>query len=155
MPDRPRSYLVVVDDTPESRVALRFAARRAAKNDGRVSLLHVIPPTDFIQWGGVQEVIEAEAQEKAEALLSAVAEEVGAETGVRPSFSVRHGKPADEVLKAVTADGDLQLLVLGAAPNGAPGPLVAFFSGEAAGQLPCPVLIVPGGLDEDAIARLV
>lgn len=154
MADRPRSYLVVVDDTPESRLALRFAARRAAKNDGHVSLLHVIPPTDFIQWGGVQDVIEAEAQEKAEAPLNAIVEEVVAETGVRPSISVRHGKPADEVLKAVTADSALQMLVLGAASSGAPGPLVAFFSGEAAGQLPCPVLIVPGGLNEDALDRL-
>lgn len=154
MVDKPRSYLVVVDDTPESRLALRFAARRAAKNDGHVSLLHVIPPTDFIQWGGVQDVIEAEAQEKAEALLNAIVEEVMAETGVRPSISVRHGKPAEEVLKAVRGDTELQMLVLGAASSGAPGPLVAFFSGEAAGQLPCPVLIVPGGLDQDALDRL-
>lgn len=154
MSERPRSYLVVVDDTPESRLALRFAARRAAKNGGQVSLLHVIPPTDFIQWGGVQDVIEAEAQEKAEALLSAVAEDVAGETGIHPSFAVRHGQPADEVLKEVTADSDLQLLVLGAASSGAPGPLVAFFSGEAAGQLPCPVLIVPGGLDDAALDRL-
>lgn len=154
MVDKPRSYLVVVDDTPESRLALRFAARRAAKNDGHVSLLHVIPPTDFIQWGGVQDVIEAEAQEKAEALLNAIVEEVMAETGVRPSISVRHGKPAEEVLKAVRRDTELQMLVLGAASSGAPGPLVAFFSGEAAGQLPCPVLIVPGGLDQDALDRL-
>lgn len=155
MPEEPRSYLVVVDDTPESRVALRFAARRAARNGGQVSLLHVIPPTDFIQWGGVQDVIEAEAQEKAEALLSAIVEEVMAETGIRPSVSVRLGKPAEEVLKAVIADRSLQMLVLGAASSGAPGPLVAFFSGEAAGQLPCPVLIVPGALDEPALARLV
>ncbi len=154
MPERPRSYLVVVDDTPESRLALRFAARRAAKNDGHVSLLHIIPPTDFIQWGGVQDVIEAEAQEKAEALLNAVAEETVAETGIRPEIAIRLGKPAEEVLKAVTADNRLQMLVLGAASSGAPGPLVAFFSGEAAGQLPCPVLIVPGGLDEQALDRL-
>lgn len=154
MPEQPRSYLVVVDDTPESRVALRFAARRAAKNDGHVSLLHVIPPTDFIQWGGVQDVIEAEAEEKAAALLNSVAQEVMAETGVSPSISVRHGKPAEEVAAAIAEDGALQMLVLGAASNGAPGPLVAFFSGEAAGQLPCPVLIVPGGLDDAALARL-
>ena len=31
-----RTYLVVVDDSEESRVALRFAARRAAKTNGRI-----------------------------------------------------------------------------------------------------------------------
>ena len=154
MPEGPRNYLVVVDDTPESRVALRFAARRAAKNAGRVSLLHVLPPIDFIQWGGVQEVMEAEAQAKAEALLTEVAEEVMSEIGVRPSISVRSGKPAEQVLKALQDDDSIHTLVLGAASKGAPGPLVAFFSGETAGQLPCPVVIVPGSLSEEAIDRL-
>jgi nucleotide-binding universal stress UspA family protein len=152
--DGPRSYLVVVDDTPESRVALRFAALRASHNAGHVALLHVIPPTDFIQWGGVQDVMEAEAQAKAEALLSEVAESVFAETGIRPSITVRSGKPAEEVMKAIEADPSLHMLVLGAASKGAPGPLVAFFSGEAVGRLPCPVVIVPGGLDDAAIERL-
>jgi nucleotide-binding universal stress UspA family protein len=152
--DRPRSYLVVVDDTPESRLALRFAALRAAKTAGQVSLLHVIPPTDFIQWGGVQDVIEAEAREKAETLLAEVADEVMSGTGIRPTIGVRCGKPAEEVLKAMAEDSTVQLLVLGAASKGAPGPLVSFFSGEAAGQLPCPVMIVPGGLDAEALERL-
>jgi nucleotide-binding universal stress UspA family protein len=150
----PRSYLVVVDDTPESRVALRFAARRAAKNAGHVSLLYIILPTDFIQWGGVQDVIEAEAQAKAEALLTEVAESVLTETGIRPSISVRSGKPNEQVLAALSDGSNIQALVLGAASKGAPGPLVSFFAGEAAGQLPCPVVIVPGGLDEAAIDRL-
>ena len=150
----PRSYLVVVDDTPESRVALRFAALRAARNDGSVSLLHVIPPTDFIQWAGVQDVIEAEAQVKAEALLTEVADSIMTETGIRPSIIVKLGEPTEEVMKAIAADSSLQMLVLGAASKGAPGPLVAFFSGEAAGELPCPVVIVPGSLGEDALHRL-
>lgn len=154
MGEGPRSYLVVVDDTPESRVALRFAARRAAKNAGHVSLLHIIPPTDFIQWGGVQDVIEAEAQAKAEALLTEVAESVMTETGIRPSISVRWGKPTEQVLAALSDGSNIQALVLGAASKGAPGPLVSFFSGEAAGQLPCPVVIVPGGLSEEALDRL-
>lgn len=154
MPDRPRSYLVVVDDTPESRLALRFASKRAARNAGHVSALHVIPPTDFIQWGGVQDVIEAEAQETAEAMLNELADAAMTETGIRPSIFVRSGKPTEEVRKAMDADPNLHLLVLGAASKGAPGPLVAFFSGDSAGELPCPVLIVPGGLDEPSLERL-
>lgn len=154
MSEPARNYLVVVDDTLESRVALRFAARRARKTGGQLLLLHVIPPTDFIQWGGVQNVMEAEAQEKAEALLAEVAEQVVAETGLRPSMEVRTGKPADEVLKALSGDMTIHTLVLGAAAKGAPGPLVAFFSGETAGQLPCPVVIVPGGLTDEAVEQL-
>lgn len=149
-----RNYLVIIDATPESRVALRFAARRAVKTDGHLTLLHIIPPADFIQWGGVQHMMEAEAQEKAETLLTEVAEQVMAETGLRPSIDVRMGKPADEVLMALGGDTAIHALVLGAAAKGAPGPLVAFFAGETAGQLPCPIVIVPGGLTDEAIERL-
>ena len=37
-----RTYLVVIDDSPEARVALRFAARRASKTDGEVDVLAVV-----------------------------------------------------------------------------------------------------------------
>lgn len=152
--ESPYSYMIVVDDTPESGVALRFAARRAMRVGARVALLHVIPPTDFIQWGGVQEAIEAEAQEKAEALLAVLAERILSETGTRPTTAIRHGKATEQIIAAIREDSSVRRLVLGAAPKGSPGPLVSFFAGEGAASLPCPMIIVPGALDEAAIERL-
>jgi hypothetical protein len=49
---------------------------------------------------------------------------------------------------------DISALVLGAAAEGGPGPLVSHFAGTVAGTLPCPLVIVPGGLTEEALARL-
>src|SRR3546814_2307109 len=49
-----RTYMVVIDESDEARVALRFATRRAIKTGGHVLVLAIIPPTEFIQWGGVQ-----------------------------------------------------------------------------------------------------
>jgi nucleotide-binding universal stress UspA family protein len=37
-----RIFLVVIDETEEMRVALQFAARRAAHTGGRVGLLYVL-----------------------------------------------------------------------------------------------------------------
>ena len=45
-------------------------------------------------------------------------------------------------------------LVLGAAAIGNPGKLVAHFTGADTGKLPCPIMIIPGGLDAEAIDRL-
>ncbi|QYE35916.1 MULTISPECIES: universal stress protein [Sphingosinicellaceae] len=152
--DNVRTFLVVVDDTPESRVAMRFAALRAAHVDGRVTLLHTMPVTEFMQWGGVQELIEAEAKANAEALLAGVADELFTLSGQRPGMIVRQGEPTAAVLETVAADPSIRALVLGAAPKGAPGPLVAFFSGERAGTLPCLVMIVPGSLNDARLAEL-
>ena len=60
-----RTYLVVVDDSAESRVALRFAARRAAKTGGLVEVLGIVEPQDFVQFGGVQAAIEEEQRRTA------------------------------------------------------------------------------------------
>jgi len=42
-----RTYLVVIDDSAEASVALRFAARRAAKTNGRIEVLGIVEAQDF------------------------------------------------------------------------------------------------------------
>ncbi len=154
--DRPRKFVVVVDDTPECRLALRFAAGRAAHSlGGSVVLLHVIRPPEFIQWGGVQDVMEQEAQLRAEELLAALALETEAYSGQRPDIRIQKGKTADVVLKLLREEQGIFGLVLGASATGAPGPLIDFFSGDAAGSLPCPLVIVPGGLTYEQVDLIV
>jgi nucleotide-binding universal stress UspA family protein len=152
--DSVRTYLVVVDSTPESGVALRYAALRAARLGGRLILLYVMPPTQFMQWGGVQAAIDAEAEDKATALVKSVADQVVEWTGDRPGVVIVRGEPTAAVLDTIAADPSIHALVLGAAPKGAPGPLVAYFAGERAGTLPCLVMIVPGGLPEERLEDL-
>ncbi len=145
-------YLVVIDDTPEAKVALRFAVRRSIEVGARVALLNIIAPTDFIPFGGVQDAIEAEARDKAESLLAEVADGVLGDTGTRPTVEIRHGDAAEQILAAIRADPSIRRLVLAASPTGGPGPLVSFFAGEASAALPCPVIIVPGALTDDRFA---
>ncbi len=145
--DRLRRYLVVVDDTPESRTALRYARLKAAQTiGGSIMLLSVAEPTGFMQWGGVQSVMEAEARADAEAALHAVASEITDAGTTPPVLRVEVGKTADVVLQLLQDNRDICALVLGASEQGDPGPLVDFFSGKVAGSLPCPVIIVPGAL---------
>lgn len=149
-----RTYLVVVDENDEARVALRFAARRAAKTGGAVEILALIPPPEFVQWGGVQAAMEEEARLRADALVAQVAGELIEETGLKPTITVRQGEPV-AVVRAILKDRpDTAALVLGAAAAGGPGPLVAHFAGAEAGAMPCPVMIIPGSLDDDALDRL-
>lgn len=149
-----RTYLVVVDETEESGVALRFAARRAAKTGGTVEILALVPPAEFVQWSGVQATIEEEARQRAEALVAGAAGTLVEEAGVRPTITVRRGEAVAVVREMLRDNPGIAALVLGAAPSGAPGPLVAHFAGADAGKLPCPVMIVPGSLDPETIDRL-
>ncbi|RSV43912.1 universal stress protein [Sphingomonas sp. ABOLE] len=149
-----RTYLVVIDDSPEAEIALRFAARRASKTGGTVEILALIPPAEFVQWGGVMATIEEEARERAEALVMRAAGTLFAESGLTPSITVREGEGPKVVREMLAANGDIAALVLGAAPSGPPGKLVAHFTGADSGKLTVPVMIIPGSLDMDAIDRL-
>jgi hypothetical protein len=149
-----RTYLVVVDENPESEVALRFAARRAAKTGGGVTILALVAPAEFVQWGGVQATIEEEARQHAEALVAGAAGTLLAESGIVPSIIVRQGEGVRVVRDAIEEDPNVAALVLGAAASGSPGPLVTHFSGPDAGKLPVPVMIIPGSLSPAAIDRV-
>ena len=149
-----RTYLVVIDETPEAEVALRFAARRAAKTGGAVLVLALVRPIEFVAFGGVQATIEEEAREHAELLVQQAAGTIVEEAGFRPSIRVETGDPVTLIREVLNDTPDIGALVLGAAASGGPGPLVSHFAGAEAGSLPCPVMIVPGSIDREALDRL-
>lgn len=152
--DPKRTYLVVVDDSAESRVALRFAARRAAKTRGSIEVLGVVEPQDFVQFGGVQAAIEEEQRLRIEGVVSAAIGEILDESGIEARIIIRQGEAVRTVREFIGEREEIAALVLGAAPNGSPGPLVADLTGNDAGLLPCPVMIIPGSLTEERLELL-
>ena len=153
--DQPkRTYLVIVDDSAEASVALRLAARRAAKTGGRIEVLGIVEPQDFVQWGGVQTAIEEEQRLRIEGVVSASIGEILDESGVEAKVIVQQGEPVKAVREYIGERQEVAALVLGAAPSGDPGPLVANFCGADAGKLPCPVMLIPGSLDDDRLEQL-
>jgi nucleotide-binding universal stress UspA family protein len=148
-----RAYLVVIDETQEAQAALRFAARRAARTGGTVEILALIPQQEFVQWGGVQAAIEEEAKLRAEAAVLQASGAIVEEAGVTPSITVRQGDPVKAVSELLKEREDIAAFVLGAAAEGGPGPMIEHFTANA-GSLPCPLMIVPGHLSDEALDRL-
>ncbi|WP_129790976.1 universal stress protein [Sphingosinicella sp. CPCC 101087] len=149
-----RSYLVVMDETEEAQAALRFAARRAARIGAGVEILALIPKQEFVQWSGVQAAMEEEARLRAEAMLVQASGAIIEEAGIKPSITVKQGEPIKAVTALLKERDDLLALVLAAAKEGGPGPLISHFAGSVAGSLPCPLIIVPAGLDDEALSKL-
>src|SRR3569833_1284821 len=146
---RPRKFLVVIDKTPECKIALRFATRRAQHTGGRVTLLCAATPAEFQQWKGVEEIMHDEAHAEAEALLHNAAKVVNELAGILPELIILQGRTTECVGQLLKEDKDISILVLAAgAGKAGPGPLVTMF---ASGLQAVPVTIVPGTLDEAAI----
>jgi nucleotide-binding universal stress UspA family protein len=150
-----RKFLAVVDETPECHVALRYAARRAQHTGGMITLLFVIAPTDFQQWGAIERKMAEEARAEAEAALHGAAKVVNDILGAMPELIIREGRPADEIRGLIAADRAISILVLAAGTSKeGPGPLVSAVAGPAAGAFPIPVAVVPGSLTDEQIDSL-
>jgi nucleotide-binding universal stress UspA family protein len=152
-----RKFLVVADDTPEVRAALRYACRRAARVGGRVALLRTLEPTDFEHWSGVREEMERQTRAEAEAALQSLAEEAVSLTGDAPELLLRPGDVWPAIRGAVADDPDIKVLVLASAVGGrGPGPLITALGKGALGWAGrrLAVTIVPGDLSDEEVLDL-
>ncbi|TDQ82212.1 nucleotide-binding universal stress UspA family protein [Dongia mobilis] len=154
-PGMGRVFLVVVDESPEMKVALRYACRRAARTGGRVAMVYVMEPADYQEWVGVSNLMREEARQQAEAIMQKMAGEVQKHAQSFPILYFREGERQDEVLKLIDEEPAISILVLGAAtgPKG-PGPLISSLTGKQVGKLRIPITIVPGNLSDADIENI-
>jgi nucleotide-binding universal stress UspA family protein len=144
-------YLVIIDESPECDRAVYYASRRAGRTGSGMIMLLVIEPHDrHQQWLGVADIMKAEAQEAANAILDRFATRANGAAGITPERVIRDGDKAEEILNLIDEDEDIAILVLAAGTDTeGPGPLVSNMD-KTAGTFPIPVAIVPGHLsDED------
>jgi nucleotide-binding universal stress UspA family protein len=147
-----RIFLVVVDETPELKVALQYACLRAKKTGGRVALLYVMERGDFQQWMGVNDLMQEEARQEAEQTLQRMAADVQKQSGAMPVLYVREGDRREELMKLIDEEPSISILVLGAATGQrGPGPLVTALTSKFVGKLRVPVTIVPGHLSAEDV----
>lgn len=156
MVDRPkqaqRVFLLVVDDSEEMRIALRYACRRAKSTGGRIALLDVTEPADDQHWAAVGDLMRQERRADAERRLQDLSTIVQEMTGTTPVLYVCEGSLRDELLKLLDEEPSISILVLGAGTGPAgPGPLVSALAGKMSGRLRVPLMIVPGLLSAEDI----
>jgi nucleotide-binding universal stress UspA family protein len=151
----PRVFLVIVDETAEHRLAVHYAARRAAHTGGRLALLRVLEPVEVQHWISVQELAREERREAAEQLLQQLCDEVAPIAGTMPVIYIREGRPQDELIALINEEPSISILVLAASTGQAgPGPLISYLAGKIAARLRIPITIVPGGLTLEQIDAL-
>lgn len=142
-------YIVCVDHTDISRMALRFACIKARKRNIRLDILHVIPPSDVQTMGAVAEKMEQEQREAAEKILQSLAEEAIELMGSPPQLSIRSGKVSDEIIAHTLDDADANMLVLGVTPGSKSGNrVISYLTSQAGEKLLVPMMLVPGNLTD-------
>jgi hypothetical protein len=99
--------------------------------------------------------MRAEAMEQAETLLGRFADMARKWSSVEPEQVIREGEVVVEITGLIETDGDIAVLVLGAGTGKeGPGPLVSALAFRSSGTFPVPITVVPGSLEETAIAAI-
>lgn len=154
-PDGERIFLVVLDETKEMQLALRFASRRAKATHGRVALFAAIEPSDFGHWKAVDDLIEDEQRAEVESKVRKFADQVTNLSEKMPILFIRTGNARDSLLDLIAEEPRISVLVLAAGTTGkGPGPLVTALTGKFYSRVHIPITIVPGHLSEAEIDAL-
>ena len=147
-------FLVIVDDSDELNVAVRFAAKRAQSTKGGVILLNVLEQFDPQQWQSIEDIILQEARDKAQEKLQKWSKVINDLTGTVPELIIKEGIPSEQIIATLESDNSIRFLVLAASSDDQPGPLVSLLAGQKSGKLPVPTVIIPQGLTEEVIDDL-
>ena len=150
-----RVFLVIIDDSEEMKVALRYASVRAKRTGGRVALLMVYEPEEFQYFGGVEKILRENRKDETEELLRGLSGEVRKISGKDALTYIRQGDIIEEIISLVKSEKDIKVVVLGTNANEKkPGPIVRKISDGAIIKFPVVVTLVPGSLSEDDINLL-
>lgn len=149
-----RKFLVVLDNSPECQNAMRFAAMRAARTNGGVVVLAIIPP-DAIQHGiGVADLMRQEAEDRITSQYQIFARWMRDSQGVDPELVIVEGDPPTQLLNHIGKDPEIGVLVLGAGTDkDGPGPLISRLLRDVSG-LPLPVTLIPGNMSRDRLEAI-
>ncbi len=148
-------YLVYVDGSESSQVALNFACKKAERSGGVVEILHIIPPADMQNLFGVAEKMREERWQEGEVLVKSMVDSATKYAGIIPAVQIREGRVREEIINATLRDNTVSMLVIGTSTESAERvELINWLTGKLGDRLLVPMMIVPGNLTDLQIDEL-
>ncbi len=148
-------FLVCVDASEECKTALKFACMRAKNSNGLVVILYIITPNDIQHFAGVEKVMEREAEEEANRILSELQVNTLQEFAIEIEAIISYGTKYNCIVDLINADKTISILVLGAAPEGkGTNELINKFSTGLTSSIHIPLTIVPGNLNSNDLEKI-
>ncbi|WP_336294853.1 universal stress protein [Bartonella sp. CB169] len=152
--DHKKKILVIIDETPECRRAVAFAAQHAKNTNGTLLLLCVVDSGEFQHFLGVGNVMRMESTQSAHKVLGEIADDVRTTHALETEIIVREGKKIDEISKLINEDKKIGLIVLAASGQAeGPGPLIQLI-GNRGTAFSIPVTVIPSNLTDEDIESI-
>ena len=137
-----RRILLAIDQTSASREASSEAIKRAKEDGSELIVMSVVEPRNLHLPGGRPRRVDQE-RERLTAGAQSIVQRARA-VGVRSTFLIWEGEPADAILEAATSEG-ATIIILGSRPRtNLRRFILGSVSSEVARRAPCDVVVVPG-----------
>ena len=146
-------FLVILDDTPEMNNALRYAAKRSARSDGRVALLYTFDTLEFSHWKAVEDIAEAESRKEAESKIIEYENFILNFTNKKPKKFIMKGDRVECIINFLSDNKFISNFVLACSNSGSDS-LISAFTGKQRSKLKVPLTIIPPDLTEEEIDKL-
>ena len=148
-------FLVCVDASEECKTALKFACMRAQNSNGLVVILYIIAPNNIQHFAGVEKVMEREAEEEANRVLSELQAQTLQEFAIEIEAIISSGTKYNCIVDLINEDKTISILVLGAAPEGkGTNELINKFATGLTSSILIPLTIVPGNLNSHDLEKI-
>ncbi|GAA5102302.1 universal stress protein [Bartonella acomydis] len=151
--DHKKKILVIIDETPECRRAVAFAAHHAKNTNRSLLLLCVVDNAEFQHFLGVNDIMRTESTQNANKMLKEIACDLHNTHALETEIMMREGKKVEEISKLIEEDKEIALIVLAASGHTeGPGPLIQLI-GNRGTAFSIPVTVIPSNLaDEDIVS---
>lgn len=151
-----RTFLCVVDGSPEVKQAIHYTARRAKKVGANIMLLGLVAPASGgseMMWGNVKNLVDNENHSHIKEAVDNFVDYVQNITGFAPVTKIIEGIATDVIKKILKDHPEIRILVLGISTEENPGPLVKeLTTGKT--RLHIPITLVPGDILNEDIEML-
>ena len=129
MTEKELTFLVVLDDSKEIFNALRYAAQRSARTNGRVALLYTFETLEFSHWKAVEDIAEAESRDDAESKIKEYENFILEFTNKKPKKFIMKGDRVECIINFLSDNKFISNFVLASSNSGSDS-LISAFTGK-------------------------
>jgi nucleotide-binding universal stress UspA family protein len=108
-----RTIIAAIDGSINSYLAAGYAALLANQLNTHLGLVHVLDMPAFSFWSGVEERLKTDIRAEAERKLTDITNRIREQCDVTPEFYLLEGAAENEILKIVTDDPGITMVVIG------------------------------------------
>jgi hypothetical protein len=155
MMEKELTFLVVLDDSKEMFNALRYAAQRSARTNGRVALLYTFETLEFSHWKAVEDIGEKELRKEADSKIKEYENFILKFTDKKPKKFIMKGDRVECIASFLNDNSFISNFVLASSESKAnKDPLISSFTGKQSSKIKVPITIIPPTLTEEEIDNL-